>query len=170
MDFISVSHIVAVDSAWGIGKNNKIPWHISGDLRYFKETTLERCVIMGRKTFDSLGKPLSQRTNIVITRKGLSLIPGIFTFSNLEEALQFGKEKEKKELFIIGGGEIFKDTLHLANRAYITKIDQNFDCDTFYPELDENEWKCVSIKKPQENPDFPSKVSYTFQVWERVNQ
>lgn len=172
MDFVKLSHIVAIDREWGIGKENKIPWHISADLKYFKETTLDHCVIMGRKTFDSLGKPLSRRTNIVVTRRGHSIIPGIYTFNNLAKAIDFGKENEKSELFIIGGGEIFKETLHLINRVYLTKIDQSFNCDTFYPRLDLQEWKMISERIPEnsgekEKSDLPF---FSFQVWERVNQ
>lgn len=135
-----------------IGKNGKIPWHIPEDLKHFKEVTEGKTVLMGRKTFESilkyLGKSLPNRTNVVITRqsdykKSLSpeLVEGIQMYSNIEDAL---KKHRLEDVYVIGGAEIYKETLGKADRLIITEVHKNVEGDAFFPDIDPNEWREIS--------------------------
>lgn len=129
-----ISIIVAHSKNMAIGKKNKIPWHIPDDLKRFKLFTTGHAVIMGRKTFQSLGQPLPNRTNIVISHDfkhgGAIVVP------SLEEAIKKAKEIEEEEIFIIGGGKVYAEALPLIDRLYVTTIDQKVDGDAFFPEYD----------------------------------
>lgn len=130
-----ISLIVAHDKNHVIGQNNKMPWHLPGDLAYFKKTTMGKPIIMGRNTFESIGRPLPGRRNIVITRNNAYAADGIEIVHSVEEALELVKDQE--EIMVIGGQQIFTEVLPLADRLYITKIDFEFEGDTFFPAYDD---------------------------------
>lgn len=161
-----ISLIVAVAQNNVIGKNNKLPWYLPADLKYFKQTTAGHTVIMGRGTFESLGKALPGRTNLVITRQQHYDAPGCIVLSNIKEAIDHAKEKGEKEAFIIGGGDIFQQSLLMADRIYRTRIFHDFEGDTFFPELNGDEW--TLINEELHRPDEKNKYEFAFQVFERV--
>jgi dihydrofolate reductase len=160
-----ISLVVAATENNVIGKNNKLLWHLPNDLRFFKNTTWAMPVIMGRKTFDSLGKPLTGRTNIVITRQNGWNADGVKVVKNLEEGLIEASHADAKEAFVIGGGEIFKQSMPLAHKIYLTRIHTTLEGDTFFPAINDTEWKLVS------NLDFEADdkhaFAYSFQIWAR---
>lgn len=128
--------IVAADRNWGIGKNGSMPWHIKADLQYFKKKTFGKTVIMGRKTLESLpgGRPLSGRENIVLTRSKDFFTEGVSALNCIEE---INKYKDDCDVFVIGGGSLYHALLSCCKYAYVTKIDASYDCDTYFPNLDE---------------------------------
>jgi dihydrofolate reductase len=130
--------IVAMDAQRGIGVNNKLPWHLKEDLAHFKRTTLGHPVIMGRKTFDSIGKPLPNRRNIVITRNANWRHEGVETVTLVDDALKLVGDVQA---YVIGGAQIFAETLPHTERLVVTEIDKTFDCDTFFPQIDPQQWK-----------------------------
>jgi dihydrofolate reductase len=148
-----------------IGKDNKLPWHLPNDLKYFKNLTWGMPVIMGRKTYESFGKPLRGRRNIVITRNKDWKGEGVDMVNSIEEAIELAKESAVKEIFIIGGGEIFKTILPKADRIYLTRIHHSFDGDAFFPEIKENEWQLVNERRCE--ADEKNVYAHSFQVWER---
>ena len=150
-----VSIIAAVSRNGVIGAGGKLPWHLPADFKRFKELTMGHPILMGRKTFESIGKPLPGRTNIVITRQKDFACCGALTTGSLEEALRIC-EKEA-EVFVIGGAEIYKEALPLADRIYLTRIEQGFEGDTFLPEINPAVWKETSR---QDFPDGPLPHSF----------
>jgi len=120
-----------------IGNNGSLPWRIKEDLERFKQTTMNHVVIMGRKTFESIGKPLPKRVNIVVTRSIDFAHEGVVTAYSFEDALDkaYARAKNKKEIFVIGGAEIYKEALPYADKLYLTLIDGDFEGDTFFPEI-----------------------------------
>lgn len=134
--------MVAHDPNRVIGLNNDLPWHIPEDLAYFKETTMGKAMVMGRKTFESIGRPLPGRQSIVVTRNKDYSHEGIIVVHDLEEAIEKAKD-HSDEVMIIGGADIFRLAMGLADRLYITYIHQNFDGDTFFPAYG-SEWKLVT--------------------------
>nr|AIA16885.1 Dihydrofolate reductase [uncultured bacterium] len=161
---IVLSLLVAADEGNVIGKNNQLPWHLPNDLKYFKNLTWGLPIVMGRKTYESIGKPLPGRTNIVITRNKDYAAEGIVVVHTIEEALNVAQEKGAREIFVIGGAEIFNSVFESANRIYLTRIHHRFEGDVFFPELNED-WRLV--KKHQYNADEKNAYAHTFQVWER---
>jgi dihydrofolate reductase len=133
--------IVAIDANNGIGIDNKLPWHLKEDLAHFKRTTTGHPIIMGRKTFDSIGKPLPNRRNIVITRNPGWRHEGVETATSVEQALAL---LGGVQAYIIGGAQIFAETLPLAGRLIVTEIGKVFDCDTFFPPIDRTQWQEAS--------------------------
>jgi dihydrofolate reductase len=158
-----VSQIAAMSENHVIGKDNQLLWHMPNDLKHFKNTTSGHTVIMGRKTFDSVGKPLPKRRNIVVTRQAIN-IPGCEVAGSVEAALALCKDEG--EVFIVGGAEIYKLSLRLTDRVYLTIIHQHFEGDSFFPELDENEWKEVS--RDDRQPDEKNPLPYSFITFERL--
>lgn len=160
-----ISLIVAASINNAIGKENQLLWHLPNDLKFFKNTTWGGVVIMGRKTFESVNKPLPGRTNIVITKQPDWNAENVVVANSLEDALEKATALNFKEIFIIGGGEIYKQSIAIANRIYLTKVHTEIDGDTFFPDLN-NDWKMIS------NRDFKSdeknKFDHSFQIWERV--
>lgn len=150
-----ISIIAAVSENGVIGKDGELPWHIPEDLKHFKNLTSGNVVIMGRKTYESIGKPLPNRLNIVITRDTSKHINGCITVNSIEEAIR--KASSDKEIFIIGGGEIYKKSLKFANKIYLTKIHQHIEGDTFFPTLS-NYWKEVE----REDKEGYSFITYDF--------
>ncbi|MEJ7768346.1 MAG: dihydrofolate reductase [Chitinophagaceae bacterium] len=160
-----ISFVAAASQNNVIGKNNQLPWHLPNDLKFFKNTTWAMPVIMGRKTFESFRKMLTGRTNIVITSNKEWKEEGVTAVSSMDDALKAGAETDAKEVFIIGGGEIFKQTISLADRIYLTRVQTVVEGDVFFPEISEKEWRLVS------NRDFDADekhlYAYSFQLWER---
>jgi dihydrofolate reductase len=155
-----ISIIVAIDAKRGMGKNNSIPWKISGEQRRFREITTPHPIIMGRKTFVSIGRVLPDRTNIVVSRSGSEIqnSDGMFVVNSLEEGIDFAKSSPgSEEIFIIGGGQIFAQAIdkNLVDRLYLTLVDGDFDCDTFFPDYS-NFTKVIS-EEPVETEDFKYK-------------
>lgn len=136
--------VVAVDANNGIGINNQLPWHLPEDLAHFKRTTSGHPIIMGRKTFDSIGRPLPNRRNIVITRNPDWQHDGVETVTSIAASKALVGDAPA---FIIGGGQIFADTLTEANRLIVTHIDKVFDCDAFFPAIDPAQWKEIAREK-----------------------
>jgi dihydrofolate reductase len=164
-----ISGIVAVAENNAIGKNNQLPWHLPEDLKFFKRTTIGKPVIMGRKTYESLGKPLPGRLNIVISSQNhLPVAEGVMVYNDIQAALDKA-ETDNEEIFIIGGGKIFEETLAEINRLYITVVKTTVpDADAFFPHLDHTHWKLVWHEDHQ--ADDKHIYDYTFQHWERINQ
>jgi dihydrofolate reductase len=139
---MTISIIVATARNGVIGKNNQLPWHLPQDLKYFREKTTGKPVIMGRKTFESIGKPLPNRTNIVITRNHDWSREGVMVVHDLEAAIQVAgnlhntENQSELEVMIIGGAEIYKSALAIADRVYLTYIDKDVDGDAWFPSLD----------------------------------
>jgi len=153
-----ISIVVAIAENNAIGKENKLLWHLPADLRHFKEVTTGHTIIMGRKTYDSVGKPLPNRRNIVITRKSGLKIPGVEVVHTLEEALVLCDEDE--EVFIGGGAEIYKMAMSLTDKIYLTVVKGIFDADTFFPEIDANKWE--ETESISFEPDEKNSFGYTF--------
>ncbi|MDP3842033.1 MAG: dihydrofolate reductase [Oxalobacteraceae bacterium] len=135
--------IVAIDALRGIGINNALPWHLPQDLAHFKRVTTGHPIIMGRKTFDSIGRPLPNRRNIVISRNPDWRHDGVEVVNSVAAALQLIGDADT-EAFIIGGAQIFAETLPLAERLIVTEIDKNFDCDVFFPPISAQDWREVA--------------------------
>ena len=157
-----ISAIVATGENNAIGKNNQLLWHMPNDLKHFKEVTSGRTIIMGRKTFDSVGKPLPKRRNIVVTRQDIT-IPGCEVVKSVEDAMALCKGED--EVFIGGGAEIYKLAMPLTDRIYLTIIHKSFDADTFFPEIDKKEWKETS--REDFKPDEKNPLPYSFITLER---
>jgi len=160
---MTVSIIVAIGENHAIGKNNQLLWHMPNDLKHFKDITSGRTIIMGRKTFDSVGKPLPRRRNIVVTRQDIT-IPGCEVVKSIEDGLALCKDED--EVFIGGGAEIYKLAMHLTDRIYLTIIHKSFDADTFFPEIDKTEWK--EVKREYFEPDDKNPLPYSFITLERL--
>jgi dihydrofolate reductase len=161
-----LSIIVAASSNNVIGKDNKLPWHLPEDLKYFKNTTWAMPVVMGRKTYESIGKPLPGRTNIVITRNKDLKIEGVEAVQSLNEAMEIAGRHDVKEVFIIGGAEIFNTFLPLVSRIYLTRIHREMDGDVFFPVFNKTNWQLVKNKDCE--PDEKNPFSYSFEVWEKT--
>ena len=155
---MNLSIIVAMSKNRVIGKDNKMPWHLSSDLKNFKKITIGKTIIMGRLTYDSIGKPLPERKNIVLSRNLID--PDVFIFDNFEEVLNFTKDED--EVFIIGGQDIYSQTIDKVNKLYLTTIDANIEGDKYFPEIDISKWKKIrseNFSKDQNNThDFVSEL------------
>ena len=156
-----LSLIVAVDENNLIGNNNQLPWHLSADLKYFKSVTMGKPIIMGRKTFDSIGKPLPGRKNIIITRNNNFKAAGCEVYTDINEAIKNCEPEE--ECFVIGGAELFRIALPLANKLYLTKIHHQFEGDTFFPALENRIWKLTDADHHLK--DEKNKYDYSFFIY-----
>lgn len=163
---IRVSLVVAVSENNVIGKDNRLLWNLPNDMKFFKNTTWGMPVIMGRKTFESLGKPLAGRTNIVITRKPQWQAPGTITVSSLEEALQSAEKTDAKEVFVIGGGQVYEQSMPVANRIYFTRVHTTVEGDTFFPVIDTVQFRLVS--ELPFTKDERHAFDYTFEIWDHI--
>lgn len=160
--------IVAVDKNWAIGKNNRMMWSIPADMKFFRETTTNQIVIMGRKTLESFpqGQPLKKRVNIVITKNKNYKVKDAVLVHSVEEALRECK-KYAGEVYVIGGESIYRAMLPYCDRAYVTKIDHAYDADTYFPNLDEDpEWRMTKISEEQTCFD----LEFYFTVYERIRK
>ena len=159
-----ISHLVAVSNDLVIGVDNDLPWNLKADLAHFKKYTLNKIIIMGRKTYESIGRPLPNRINYVVSRT-LKEISGTYVFSSLEEAILNAEKKNlqmniENEIVIIGGGHIFQETAQSINKLIITRVDCNIDGDIYYPKFNLKKWKLISTesyKKDSEN-DYDFKI------------
>lgn len=140
-----ISLIVAMSKNRVIGKDGKMPWHLPNDLKYFKQVTTDNVVVMGRKTFESMGKPLSNRINIILTKDVNYKAEGCLVFNSIDHLLE--SIKHISNVFVIGGSELYKQFLPIAKKLYITYLNHEFNGDTFFPEYDENEWRITEITK-----------------------
>jgi dihydrofolate reductase len=161
-----ISHLVAVSNNLVIGVDNDLPWNLKTDLAHFKKYTLNKTIIMGRKTFESIGRPLPNRTNFVISRT-LKEIPGAQVFKSLEIAVKNAEEINKlegkeNEIVIIGGGYLFRDTIKTVNKLLITRVDCDIEGDIYYPDLDLTEWKLQSKESFRKDEDN----DYNFEIEE----
>lgn len=158
-----ISIIVAVAKNGVIGDKNSLLWHISEDMRFFRETTSGHPVIMGRKTYDSLGRPLPKRTNVVISRT-TKHIEGCTVVGSLEEAIALFPKEE--EVFIIGGAQIYALAMEVADRLYLTRVGHDYQGDTSFPEWDESKWKLIS-RTPYERGE-KYEYPFAFECYDRV--
>lgn len=159
-----ISLIVAADEKNGIGRDNQLLCHLPADLRFFKQTTTGHHILMGRKTFDSIGKPLPNRVNIIVSGNSNLKTEGCVVVSSIEEAIELAQSNKEDELFIIGGATIYKQAINRANRIYLTRIHSSFDADVFFPVLD-NSWRL--IKEENHLADEKNKYNYSFNLYER---
>ena len=162
---MTISLLVAAAENNAIGKNNQLLWSLPNDMKFFKNTTWGMAVIMGRKTYESVDKPLPGRFNIVITRQANWQKEGVIVTTGLQDALKKASETNCNEVFVIGGGEIYKWAIDIADKILITRVHASFDADTFFPEIDESKWQ---LKANQDfEADEKHKYAYSFQTWER---
>ncbi len=162
-----ISAIVAVGKNNIIGETstNSIPWYLPEDLKWFKKQTLGHAVVMGRKCYESIGRPLPKRSNIVISRDMFYLAQGCEIVHSIEEALILAKNKGETEVFIIGGGEIYKQSMHLLDKIILTEVDIDSKGDVFFPTLNSENWQLVFEEKHQK--DERNEYDYTFKILER---
>ena len=159
-----VSIIVAIARNGIIGDKNALLWHIKEDMRFFRTTTSGHAVVMGRKTFESLGsKPLPKRTNIVITRAEREF-EGALTAHSLQEAIRMAGDDE--EIFIMGGAQIYREALPVVDRMYITHVGRDYEGDTVFPEIDYSKWKLVDVVRYERGEEY--EYPFEFRTYDRV--
>lgn len=163
-----LSAIVAIADNFAIGKGNDLPWHLPEDLKFFKRTTLGKPVLMGRKTFDSLGRPLKGRLNIVLSsQESLELPEGVLLCHDLTNAIEQLKAEATEEAFVIGGGRVYEQSLDMLDRLYITRVHTTIeDAEVFFPQFDTEAWELVWEEAHQ--ADEKHQYDYTFQQWNRI--
>ena len=162
-----ITLIVAMGKNREIGKENQLLWHLPKDLKRFKELTSGYPIIMGRKTYESIGKPLPNRTNIVISRKNDWFEEGILIVGSIKEAVKFAK-KIDEEVFVLGGGNIYEQTIDLADKLEVTLVDAVLDADTFFPKINEKVWQKTNEERHQK--DEKNEFDFCFQTYERVSE
>ncbi|MCW2268700.1 Dihydrofolate reductase type 3 [compost metagenome] len=168
---LPLSLIAALAENRVIGIDNSMPWHLPGDFKYFKATTLGKPIIMGRKTWDSLGRPLPGRLNLVVSRQPGLQLEGAEVFASLDEAMlraeQWALAQGVDELMLIGGAQLYTQAIErgLADRLYLTRVELSPEGDAWFPEFDAAQWTLASS---QEHPAEGEKPAYHFEVWERV--
>jgi dihydrofolate reductase len=161
-----ISFIAAADEHNAIGNHNELPWHLPEDLKFFKRTTLGKPVMMGRKTYESLGKPLPGRLNIVISRNNMVLPEGVLLYHDIQTGLDRLRHEHDEEGFVIGGGKIFEDALQYADRIYLTRVHTVVPhADAYFPKIEPKEWPLVW--EEAHLADEKHKFAYTFQRYER---
>ncbi len=161
-----ISLLAAIDLDGGIGKDNKIPWHLSADLKMFKRLTMGHHVLMGRRTYDSINKPLPGRINMVLTRDQDWSTPGVIVFASMNGAVKFAETQGESELFVIGGGNIFSQMLNIARRIYLTRVLTNAGCSVFFPKIDPSNW--MEIKVGHHPADEKNEHPFIFYILERI--
>jgi dihydrofolate reductase len=160
-----IAIIVAASENNAIGKNNQLLWHLPNDMKFFKNSTWGLAVIMGRKTYESLGKPLPGRMNIVVTRQAGWQADGVTSATSLKDALHKAEAASFKQVFVIGGGEIYKDALPKADVVYLTRVHTEINGDTYFPHLHEDAWQLQSSDDFEK--DEKHAHGYSFQKWAR---
>lgn len=160
-----ISLIAAMDEKRGIGKAGKLPWRLSSDLKRFRELTMGHHLIVGRKTFESIGKPLPGRQLIVVSSQAGFRADGCLVTGSIEDALVLAQERGETEVFVIGGAEIYTQTLDLADRVYLTQVHAEVDADAFFPPLKPEAWTTTqtSFQPADEKNQYP----FTFKMLER---
>ena len=159
---MKISVIAAIAENNGIGLNNQLLWHLPDDLQFFKKTTLNSSIIMGRKTFQSIGKALPKRQNIVVSRNPTFEAPGCILVNNLQEGIA---KAESEEVFIVGGASIYQQALIMADKLYITHVHHTCQADTFFPIIDEKIWKPIFHERHQK--DDKHAHDFTFVIYEK---
>lgn len=159
--------VVAMGKNREIGVDNKLLWHLPKDLKHFKEITSGHPIVMGRKTYESIGKPLPNRTNIVVSRKKDWFEEGILIVGSLKEALKFAK-KIDENVFIIGGGNIYEQTIDLVDKLEVTLVDAELNADTFFPKIDEKIWR--KTDEICHEKDEKNNYNFCFQTFERKSE
>jgi dihydrofolate reductase len=163
-----LSHVVAVSENNAIGVKNDLPWSIPEDLKFFKEKTLNSVIIMGRKTYESIGRPLPKRTTIVIskTSKVSDYPAGVLVAPSIPAAIELAQplalKNNQEEVFIVGGGEIYRQSLDLVDKVYLTRVHLSVEADAYYPEISN-----INFKINSEKPSKDDKYAYTFYEYER---
>ena len=167
---INARKIIRVKDKVVIGTNNALPWHLPGDLRHFKSLTLGKPVIMGRRTFDSIGKPLPGRTNIVVTRNPDFHPEGVKVSASLKDALAIARETDSDEIFIIGGAQIYREAIRtgIVKRMYLTEVDKDVEGDAFFPKFVRREWKETNRKSATQLFDKANNERFDFVCYERT--
>ena len=160
-----LSLLVAASENNVIGRDNQLPWHLPNDLKYFKNLTWGMPILMGRKTFDSIGKPLPGRKSIVITRNTDWQQEQVVVVHSIDGAIEKARQDDVKEVFVIGGAEIFHTSFEKASRIYLTRVHAEIEGDVFFPEIPVHDWKLISAKRCE--ADEKNAFAHTFQVWER---
>lgn len=164
MSYPKVTFIVAAAENNAIGKGNQMPWHLPNDFKYFKAKTMDHSIIMGRKTFESIGKPLPGRRNIIISRQPTLNIEDVDVANSLQDVINYCRDE--REIFIIGGAEIFNQAMPMADEILLTRVHTNIEgADAFFPELPESDWELISQEK--HNKDEKHQYDYTFEVYKR---
>ena len=162
---MSLSIIVAMDDNQLIGANNTLPWHLPADLTYFKKITTNKTILMGRKTYESIGRPLTNRRNIVVSSNPNFKADGCEIANNIKSALELAKKNNKTEIIVIGGATFYKQTLKYANRLYITRVFGSYTGDTYFPKFNKNEYKTINCERHEANKI--NQYSYCFTVLEK---
>lgn len=160
-----ISLLVAMDTNHVIGFEDDMPWHLPNDLKYFKEKTTGNTIVMGRKTFDSIGKALPNRRNVVLTREQTDFPEGVEVINDINFIRTWEKENPGEELFVIGGGHLFEQVLPYADRMYITEIDETFPGDTYFPTFQAEDWVLTSKTTGEKNDKNP--YNYYFLQYDR---
>ncbi len=161
---MTISLIVAIDNKFGIGKNNQLLWHLPNDLKYFKALTTGKTIVMGRNTHESIGKPLPNRTNVVVSRNANYIAQGCVVVHSLTDAVQYAQANATNELMIIGGGQLYQQALPLCTTLYITHVDAEVQgADVFLPTIDFTQWQLVSTTPHQS--DDKHQYPYTFATY-----
>ncbi|WP_010530775.1 dihydrofolate reductase [Lentibacillus jeotgali] len=164
-----ISLLVAMDRNRVIGHRNDLPWHLPNDLKFFKQKTTGHTIVMGRKTFESIGRPLPNRHNVVITNQHSSEFPdGIEVINHVDTVLDWNHHDPANELFVIGGEEIFKQVLPHADRLYITLVDDIFQGDTYFPDFSEAEWQLTGREKGE--TDSKNRYDHYFLQYDRQGE
>nr|AIA13048.1 Dihydrofolate reductase [uncultured bacterium]AIA13124.1 Dihydrofolate reductase [uncultured bacterium]AIA13423.1 Dihydrofolate reductase [uncultured bacterium] len=163
-----ISFLVAMDEKRGIGKAGGLPWRLSSDLKRFRELTMGHHIIVGRKTFESIGKPLPGRQMIIVTRSESFAPAGCFIAHSISDAISLARERGESELFVCGGAEIYAQMLGVADRMYLTLVHADSEADTFFPEWDSSEW--VEMESEHRTADEKNQYPFTFKVLARRSQ
>lgn len=167
-----LSLIVAMSTNRTIGINNALPWHLPNDLKYFKQATMGKPIVMGRKTFESIGKPLPGRRNIVISRDLSYQAEGVDVVSSLEHAIELGESiamiNGQEEVMVIGGAQIYELALEEADRLYITHVDANVEGDAFFPEVNWQDYQLIA--EEAFNAEGHNPYDYRFSIYQRVSE
>ncbi len=163
-----ISLIVATDERGGIGKDNQLPWHLASDLKRFKQLTMGHHIVMGRKTYETIGKSLPGRVMVIITRNENYSPQGCLVVNSLKAAIDLAKNSHESELFIIGGGEIFNQAFRIAGKIYLTTIHTVANADVFFPEINSDEWVQIQYEayKRNEDDDYDS----DFKILQRLEK
>ena len=163
---MEITSIVAVDKQGAIGKGNDIPWYLPADLKYFKKNTINKSILMGRKCFDSIGRPLPKRNNIIVTRNPFFIVSNCIVVQSIEEGMHWAKAQGEEELCIIGGGMIYEQTMQFWDTLKITEVDLEVeDAEIFFPEIDYSQWTLVFEEHHEKDEKNPH--NYTFKTYKR---
>ena len=161
-----ISTIVATAQNNVIGKDNQIPWYLPADLQYFKKITINHHIIMGRNCFESIGRPLPKRTNVVVTRNPFFIATGCVVTHSIEEALRLAEKNGEEEVFIIGGGEVYQQSVEFWDRIYWTEVALNTEGDVFFPKIEMKNWKLTSEEKHAK--DDKNEMDFVFKIYDKI--